>query len=121
MVMIGTKLKVVDNTGAKTARCIKVLGTNYREGWIGDQLIVAIQRIRWRKLAKKHEIYKAVLVGHRKKKLRSNGMWISFIKNCIILVDQRKNPIGSRIFGSIPIELRRYKYGKLLSMAQSIV
>jgi|SRR5690606_1773081 large subunit ribosomal protein L14 len=121
MVCVGTRLLITDNTGALEAACIKILGSTSGSARLGDRLIVAIKRVIPDKKIKAHEVRTCVLVRTRRRTHRRNGMSISFSTNAVVLIDHRRNPLGSRIFGAVAQELRTRKQMKLLTIAQHVV
>lgn len=123
MVSIGTFLFTCDNSGARKVKCIKILGNRaqYRNANIGDVIVIAVQSARFDKKIRKHEVHRGVLVRHSKLINRANGSFISFKWNNVVLLNKKKTPVGSRIFGSVPRELRAKRHMKIISMAKSVV
>lgn len=114
-------LKVADNTGAKIVRCFRVLGaTRRRYARIGDIIVASVQVAEPRKLLKKKEIVRAVIVRQRKAVRRKDGSYIRFDENAVVIVD-KKEPKGTRIFGPIPKELKEKGFEKIVTMAEEIV
>lgn len=114
-------LKVADNTGAKIVRCFRVLGaTRRRYARIGDIIVASVQVAEPRKLLKKKEIVRAVIVRQRKSTRRKDGSYIRFDENAVVIVD-KKEPRGTRIFGPIPKELKEKGFEKIFTMAEEIV
>lgn len=114
-------LKVADNTGAKIVRCFRVLGaTRRRYAGIGDMIVASVQVAEPRKLLKKKEIVRAVVVRQRKSLRRKDGSYIKFDENAVVIVD-KKEPKGTRIFGPIPRELKEKGFEKIVTMAEEIV
>jgi len=114
-------LKVADNTGAKIVRCFRVLGaTRRRYARIGDIIVASVQVAEPRKLLKKKEIVRAVIVRQRKSTRRKDGSYIKFDENAVVIVD-KKEPRGTRIFGPIPKELKEKGFEKIFTMAEEIV
>lgn len=115
-------LKVADNSGAKVVRCFRVLGgTRRRYAQIGDIIIVSVQTAEPRKLIKKKDKVKALVVRQRKAMRRKDGSYIRFDENAVVVVDNKKEPIATRIFGPIPRELKTKGYEKLMTLAEDIV
>lgn len=117
-----TKLKVADNTGAKMAACIKVLGaTRSRYARIGDMIVVSIKDANPKGVVKKKAVEKAVIVRQRKEFKRKDGTYIRFDDNAIVIVDKDKEPKGTRVFGPIARELRERGYQKIISQAPEVL
>jgi len=111
-----------DNSGAKTLRCFRVLGgTRKRYARIGDIIVASVQVAEPRKAVKKKDIVRAVIVRTRNAMRRSDGGYIRFDENAAVLIDAKKEPRGTRIFGPIPRELKERGFAKIVTMAQDIV
>lgn len=111
-----------DNSGAKTLRCFRVLGgTRKRYARIGDIIVASVQVAEPRKTVKKKDIVRAVIVRTRNAMRRADGGYIRFDENSAVLIDAKKEPIGTRIFGPIPRELKEKGFAKIVTMAQDIV
>ncbi|MBI2634267.1 50S ribosomal protein L14 [Candidatus Peregrinibacteria bacterium] len=122
MIQMRTKLKVADNTGAKMAACIKVLGaTRSRYARIGDMIVVSIKDANPKGVVKKKAVEKAVIVRQRKEFKRKDGTYIRFDDNAIVIVDKDKEPKGTRVFGPIARELRERGYQKIISQAPEVL
>jgi large subunit ribosomal protein L14 len=122
MIYKQTILQVVDRTGGVTAKCIKVLGgtiNNY--GNIGSFIVVVITKGRPNKKVKKGQIYRALIVRTKKGLKRYTGLHIKFGSNAIILLKPNLSPLGKRIRGPIPIELRSKKYVKYISLSKILI
>jgi len=118
MISCGTNLTVIDNSGAKKVKCLKILEGSYkRYGFVGNLIVVSLQRINPLKKLKKGEIYKAVIISIKKKRIRINGSFVSFDLNGIVIVNTKKLPIATRILGPVMAELRKYNFAKILSMS----
>jgi len=124
MIQMQTLMDVADNTGAKTVRCIRVLGgTKRRTAGLGDVVVVSIQKA----IAgapdqfKKGRVTRGVIVRTRKGSRREDGSYVRFDSNAIVLVDNDGNPRGTRIFGAVARELRDRKYMKIISLAAEVV
>ena len=116
-----TMLKVADNTGAKKLQCIKVLGgTRRRYAQVGDIVVCSVKIAEPRKIVKKKEVVRAVVVRQRKEFRRSDGTAIRFDDNAVVIVDG-KEPRGGRIFGPIPRELKEKGFDKIASLAPEVV
>ncbi|HET9952217.1 MAG TPA: 50S ribosomal protein L14 [Candidatus Eisenbacteria bacterium] len=113
---------ISDNSGARVARVVKVLGgTRKRYGMLGDIIVVSIQDAIPGAQAKKGEVYKAVLIRTRKEVRRKDGSYIRFDQNAAVLIDDQKEPKGTRIFGPVARELREREFMKIISLAPEVV
>ncbi len=122
MIQMQTMLDVADNTGAKTARCIKVLGsTRKRYATLGDVIVVAVQKVLPNGAIKHGQVAKGVIVRVRKATRRTDGSYVRFDSNAIVIVDNDGNPKGTRIFGAVARELRDKRYMKIISLAAEVV
>ncbi|PIR22977.1 MAG: 50S ribosomal protein L14 [Deltaproteobacteria bacterium CG11_big_fil_rev_8_21_14_0_20_45_16] len=122
MIQVQTRLKVADNTGATEVMCVKVLGgTNRRYAAIGDVIVVAVKDAIPVGKVKKGEVKKAVVVRVAKEFLRADGTHIRFDDNAAVLIDNNKEPIGTRIFGPVSRELRGKKFMKIISLAPEVL
>ena len=114
-------LKVADNSGAKLLQVIKVLGgTRRRYARLGDVIVASVKVAEPRKVVKKKDVVRAVVVRSRAPFRRSDGSYIRFDDNAVVLIDG-VNPRGGRIFGPIARELRDRGYAKIISLAQEVV
>ena len=109
MIQHGTYLRIADNSGGKFALCIKLLGY-YKPnsvGKIGNLIVVAIKKVKHKfKKVSEHSIYHALIIRTKKEMARKDGTELKFLNNDIILLDQNKNIVGTRVLGVVPIELR---------------
>jgi large subunit ribosomal protein L14 len=123
MIQPQTILKVADNTGAKLVQCFKVLGgTRKRYAKIGDIIVVAVKKAEPRKIVKKHDKTRAVVVRQNKELKRKDGSYIRFDDNAVVILDgTTKNPKGGRILGPIAREIKEMGYDKIVGMAKDIV
>lgn len=123
MIQQGTRLTVADNSGAKSAECIKVLGgTRRRYAGLGDVIVIAIKSSDPRGQVKKGEVAKAVIVRQKKAYRRKDGSYIRFDDNAVVIVDKDNvTPKGSRIFGPIARELRDRGFMKAISLAPEVL
>ena len=122
MVQPRTIITISDNSGARVARVVKVLGgTRKRYGMLGDIIVVSIQDAIPGAQAKKGEVYKAVLIRTRKEVRRKDGSYIRFDQNAAVLIDDQKEPKGTRIFGPVARELREREFMKIISLAPEVV
>ncbi len=117
MVYVGTALQVIDNSGARIVECIKVLGNGRSIASAGSVIVVAVKRVNPRKRIKKGEIYKAVLVGTSKSRLRKNGFHVCFDNNYAVIVNNKNIPIGTRVLGPVMMNVRLSGFVKIVSMA----
>ena len=119
MIQAGTKLKVADNTGAKIIQCFKVLGGSRRRyASIGDIIVASVKLAEPRRTVKTHEIVRAVVVRQKKAYRRTDGAYIRFDDNAVVLLEKGKlDPKAGRIFGPIPRELAEKGYQKIVSLA----
>ena len=122
MIQQQTNLEVADNSGARRVMCIKVLGGSKRKyATIGDVIVVSIKEAIPRGRVKKGDVMKAVVVRTAKDIRRPDGSVIRFDKNAAVLVDNKKEPIGTRIFGPVPRELRAKNHMKIISLAPEVL
>jgi large subunit ribosomal protein L14 len=118
MIQMQTNLDVADNSGARRVMCIKVLGGSKRKyASVGDIIVVSIKEAIPRGRVKKGDVMKAVVVRTAKDIRRADGSVIRFDKNAAVLIDNKKEPIGTRIFGPVPRELRAKSHMKIISLA----
>jgi len=123
MIQLRTMLKVADNTGAKVLMCFLILGgSKHRYAQLGDVIVGVIKKAEPRKIVKKHEVVRAVVVRQRKAFRRSSGVYIRFDDNaCVILEAKTKEPKGGRLFGPIAKELKEKGFDKIAGMAEELV
>lgn len=122
MIQTQTMLAVADNTGAKRVQCIKVLGGSHRRyAEIGDIVVVAVKEATPKALAKKGGVQKAVVVRQRKNFGRTDGSYIRFDENAVVIINDNREPKGSRVFGPIARELRELGYQKIISQAPEVL
>ena len=122
MIQMQTNLDVADNSGARRVMCIKVLGGSKRKyATIGDVIVVSIKEAIPRGRVKKGEVMKAVVVRVRKDIHRPDGSVIRFDRNAAVLINNQKEPIGTRIFGPVTRELRAANHMKIVSLAPEVL
>ncbi|WP_158898475.1 50S ribosomal protein L14 [Burkholderia sp. L27(2015)] len=122
MIQTETRLEVADNTGAREVLCIKVLGGSKRRyASIGDIIKVSIKEATPRGRVKKGEIYNAVVVRTAKGVRRPDGSLIKFDSNAAVLLNNKLEPIGTRIFGPVTRELRSERFMKIVSLAPEVL
>ncbi|HYE07371.1 MAG TPA: 50S ribosomal protein L14 [Planctomycetota bacterium] len=122
MIQMQTWLDVADNSGAKRAMCIKVLGGSHRRyANVGDIIVVSIKKAIPHSEIKQKAVCKAVIVRTAAPIRRDDGSYVRFDSNAVVLIDKDGNPVGSRIFGPVARELRGKKYMKIVSLAPEVV
>jgi len=122
MIQVGTNVGITDNTGAKTGRVFKILGGSKRRyAQLGDLVVLSIKSAEPRKLVKKKDVVRGVVVRQRKEFRRKDGSYIRFDDNAVVLLDAKKEPRGARVFGPIPRELAERGYQKIISQAPEVI
>ena len=128
MIQQQTRLDIADNTGAKTAMCIKVLGGSTARGKfkrkvasIGDLIVVAVKTATPNGDVKLHEVVRAIIVRTKQPIRRRDGSYVRFDHNAAVVVDVDGNPRGTRIFGAVARELREKNFMKIVSLASEVV
>ncbi|MBQ9372320.1 MAG: 50S ribosomal protein L14 [Thermoguttaceae bacterium] len=123
MIQMQTRLESADNTGVKELQCIKVLGgTHRRTAGLGDVIVCSVKSvIPGSQTIKKGQVVKAVIVRTKQPTRRPDGSYIRFDTNAAVLVDNDKNPRGTRIFGAVGRELRDLGFMKIVSLASEVV
>jgi large subunit ribosomal protein L14 len=122
MIQMQSRLEVADNTGAREVQCIKVLGGSRRRyASIGDVIKVSIKDAAPRGRVKKGEVYSAVVVRTTKGVRRSDGSLVKFDSNAAVLLNNKLEPIGTRIFGPVTRELRTERFMKIVSLAPEVL
>ena len=122
MIQMQTNLDVADNSGARRVQCIKVLGGSRRTtANVGDVIVVSVKDAIPNSRVKKGEVRKAVVVRTRKSIGRSDGSYIKFDDNAAVLIDQNREPVGTRIFGPVARELRGRRFMKIISLAPEVL
>lgn len=122
MIQMQTILDVADNTGAKRAMCIKVLGSSRRRyASIGDVIVLSVKKSVPGSDVKAGAVVRGVVVRTRKAVKRPDGSSIRFDTNAVVLIDADKNPRGTRIFGAVARELRQKSFMKIVSLAPEVV
>ena len=115
-------LKVADNSGAKIVRCFRILGgTRHRYANIGDIIVASVQTAEPRKPLKKKDKVKALVVRTKNSMRRKDGSYVRFGENAVIIIDAKKEPVATRVFGPLPRELKAMGFEKLITMAEEIV
>jgi large subunit ribosomal protein L14 len=122
MIQMQTNLDIADNSGARRVQCIKVLGGSKRKyASVGDIIVVSVKEAIPRGRVKKGDVMKAVVVRTASDIRRPDGSVIRFDKNAAVIVDNKKEPIGTRIFGPVPRELRAKSHMKIISLAPEVL
>lgn len=122
MIQPQTRLKAADNSGAKELMCIKVLGGSFRKtGNIGDVIVASVKTATPGGVVKKGEVVKAVIVRTTKGVRRPDGTFVKFDENAAVIIDNQKQPRGTRIFGPIARELRDKDYMRIISLAPEVL
>ncbi|MEA3311157.1 MAG: 50S ribosomal protein L14 [candidate division WOR-3 bacterium] len=122
MIQDNSRLVISDNTGAKTARVIKVLGgTRRRYAGVGDIVVIAVKSSLPAASIRKGDKAKAVIVRTRKELSRPDGSYVRFDDNACVIIDENKQPKGTRIFGPVARELRERNFSKIISLAPEVV
>jgi large subunit ribosomal protein L14 len=121
MIREQTRCRVADNSGARRAMCIRVLGgTRRRYAGVGDVVVVSIKDAMPGSSVRKGEVARAVVVRTKKETRRRDGSYIRFDDNAVVLVDLRNEPRGTRIFGPVARELREKRFMRIVSLAQEV-
>ncbi len=122
MIQMQTRLAVADNTGAKEVQCIKVLGgTHRRTAGLGDIIICSVKSVIPGSDVKKGSVIRGVIVRCKQPTRRSDGSYVRFDTNALVIIDNDKNPKGTRIFGAVARELRDRSFMKIVSLASEVV
>lgn len=122
MIQIRSLLTVADNSGAQVVRCFQIRGGSYhRYGQIGDIIMASVQVAKPRKSVKKKDIVRCVIVRQCKNFKRKNGTYIKFDDNAVVIVNDKKEPVGTRIFGPIPREIKDKGYNKIIELGPELV
>ena len=122
MIQSGTRLKVADNTGARSLACIRVLGgSNQKTGDVGDVIVASVKDAVPNSSVKKGEVVKAVIVRTAYATRRADGSFIKFDENAAVILTDKNNPRGTRIFGPVARELRERNYMKIISLAPEVL
>ncbi|AEQ51677.1 50S ribosomal protein L14 [Pelagibacterium flavum] len=122
MIQMQTNLDVADNSGARRVMCIKVLGGSHRKyASVGDIIVVSVKDAIPRGRVKKGQVMKAVVVRTASDIRRPDGTVIRFDRNAAVIINNNKEPIGTRIFGPVPRELRAKSHMKIISLAPEVL
>nr|YP_009671416.1 ribosomal protein L14 [Passiflora obovata]QCX30692.1 ribosomal protein L14 [Passiflora obovata] len=121
MIQSQTYLNVADNCGARKLMCIRIIGAGNRGyGHIGNVIIAVIKQAAHNSPLQKSEVIRAVIVRTRKQLKRPSGIIIRYDDNAAVVIDQKRNPKGTRIFGPIAVELREVNFTKIVSLAPEV-
>jgi len=122
MIQPRTMIKVADNSGAKIVQCFKVLGgTRRRYAQIGDIIIASVKIAQPRKSVSKKDVVRCLIVRQKKPYRREDGSYIRFDDNAVVLIDNKNQPRGTRIFGPIPREIKQKGFEEVASLAVEIL
>ncbi|OGZ19500.1 MAG: 50S ribosomal protein L14 [Candidatus Nealsonbacteria bacterium RIFCSPLOWO2_12_FULL_39_31] len=122
MIQPRTMLKVADNTGARVIQCIRVLGGSLKKyGRIGDIIVGAVKEADPRRIVKKHEVVKAVIIRQRKSFRRRDGSYIRFDDNAVVIIDANKKPRGGRVSGPMAREIKEKGFDEIAAMATDLI
>lgn len=121
MITEETILTVADNTGAQKVKCFRILGQRKQYGHLGDLIKVSVREAKPGGLVKKGEVRLAVIVRTRFPIRRTDGSQVRFDGNAAVLVDEKMNPLGTRIFGPVARELRDTPFAKIISLAPEVL
>ena len=122
MIQNETRLRVADNTGAREILCIRVKGGSQRRyAFVGDVITATVKQANPQGTVKKGEVVKAVVVRTKKEFGREDGTYIAFDENAAVIIDQARNPRGTRIFGPVARELREKNFMKIVSLAPEVL
>ena len=122
MIQMGTILEVADNSGAKKISCIHMRGVGAsRYGYLGDVITASVKEATPEGTVKKGQVVKAVIVRTRKERRRRDGSYIRFDNNAAVLINDAKEPVGTRVFGPVARELREKRFMKIVSLAPEVL
>jgi len=122
MIQMGTVLEVADNSGAKVIACIHLRGGSAGQyGRLGDMITASVKEAAPDGTVKKGAVVKAVIVRTVKEQRRKDGSYIKFDNNAAVIIDDAKEPVGTRVFGPVARELRERKFMKIVSLAPEVI
>jgi len=122
MIQVYTRLKAADNTGARQLMCINVLGgTRRRYARVGDTIVASVKKAIPKATVKKGEVVRAVIVRSAQPYRRPDGSYIKFDENAAVILTDKNNPKGTRIFGPVARELREKNFTKIISLAPEVL
>ena len=116
-----TLLKITDNTGAKKAMCIRILGSNKKYAEIGDTVVAVVKEAIPNMSIKRSDIVRAIIVRTKRTIRRCDGMYIRFDDNAAVIVNLDNNPRGTRVFGPVAREIREKNFLKIVSLAEEVL
>jgi len=120
MIQLNSNLNVIDNSGVKKVKCIKIAGGSFT-GFIGDKITIAVQKVIPNRKIKSGEVLKSLILHTKKETQRKDGSTLKFFSNSVALLNTKDLPLGTRIFGPVSKELRKRKHMKVVSIAQGII
>lgn len=122
MIQMGTMLEVADNSGAKRISCIQLRGgSSGRYGALGDVITASVKEATPEGTVKKGQVVRAVIVRTRKERRRRDGSYIRFDNNAAVLINEAREPIGTRVFGPVARELRERRFMRIVSLAPEVI
>lgn len=122
MIQTRSMLNVADNTGAKIVQCFRILGgTKHKYAQLGDTIVCAVKKAEPRRLVKKHDKVRAIVVRQVRRYKRADGTYIAFDDNAVVIVDNNGKPKGGRISGPIPREIKERGFDEISTLAKEIV
>jgi large subunit ribosomal protein L14 len=122
MIKVETMLDVADNSGAKKVLCFRILGGSKRKSAsVGDIIVVSIKEAVPESKVKKGDVHRAVIVRTKKEVRRADGSYIRFDNNAAVIINEAREPVGTRIFGPIARELRGKNFMKIVSLAPEVL
>ena len=122
MIQLRSMINIADNSGAKLAQCVKVIGgSRKRYAKLGDIVVVTIKQAAPRGQVKAHAVEKGVVVRVRKEQRRRDGSYIRFDENAIVILNKDNEPKGTRVFGPVARELREKGFQKIISLAPEVL
>jgi large subunit ribosomal protein L14 len=123
MIQLRTRLKVADNSGAKIVQCFHIFGGSTRKfGQLGDMIVGVVKEAEPRRIVKKHEVVRALIIRQKKLYRRTDGTYIGFDDNaCVILEGKTKEPKGGRILGPVAREIKEKGFDSIANLAEEII
>ena len=122
MIQPQTRLKVADNTGARTIQCIRVMGRSQKTvAGVGDVIVASVKQAIPNAAVKKGDVVRAVVVRTNKELGRRDGSYIRFDQNAAVIINDQKEPVGTRVFGPVARELREKRFMKIISLAPEVI
>ncbi|MCY3929726.1 MAG: 50S ribosomal protein L14 [Acidobacteria bacterium] len=122
MIQMGTVLDVADNSGAKRIACIQLRGGSTGQyGVLGDVITASVKEAAPEGTVKKGQVVRAVIVRTRKERRRRDGSYIRFDNNAAVLINEAREPIGTRVFGPVARELRERRFMRIVSLAPEVI